>query len=238
MARWSEADLQEYFTKWAEPTNRARQIAAPLWLREVNSFEPQRFCRSVQGYGFQPDLLAKGPDQDWVFELKHASKYEPLALAEALHHAWLLSEGLTANRQERKTIPVLVTQYNVWLRAALGYLIKNGFNAEAIRYLEVSVIKAGSDDLLWFDEPLAEWELVDGPPPFLPPLPPLPRDVGTPPNWYRVCGSSTWFASQTRSDSRPLIWREPYLMLSVEPLSGRRLLWFGAPASHGEYWSS
>ena len=117
--------------------------------------------KSGISYGFHPDLLGSTRGEDLVFEFKCAAKFEPQALGEVLHHAWMSSHSSDLSGATPRAVgwtPLLVTQYNAWLRAAFAFLVEQGLTKTAIKHIEFTTLTSNqsSEILLWFDEPHAE----------------------------------------------------------------------------------
>jgi hypothetical protein len=231
-----EADIQTYFEKWREGVPGWRAAGAPGWLAEMVPGDANKLIKSGIGYGFKPDLLGTSRGEEIVFEFKCAAKYEPLALGEVLHHAWMLSHGAelggAAQRGVSRT-PAIVTQYNSWLRAAFAFLIEQGLTRTAFKHVEFTTLTAnqGAEILLWFDEPHAEWKQCN-----IPPVLPDGLCVEQA-DWYRVEDTETWIAvrKQTKIARRPPLWTSHYLMLTAISDSGEFLTWDGLPEETGRY---
>ncbi len=229
----SEADIQAYFEKWNTMVPQWRQAGAPGWLAEMVPVPSRDLIRTGPGYGFFPDLLASSRGEELVLELKCACKYEPLALGEVLHHAWMLSNtadvGGAAPSGARRT-PVMVTQYSNWLRAAFAFLVEHGLSRSVVKHIEFTALKVGSDTLLWFDEPHANWTRCKAPS--------LPEGLSVDgADWYRVEDTATWIAvkKQKKLAHRPPLWTDQYLMLTLVPHGEEILTWDGSPGEAGRY---
>src|SRR5689334_12874277 len=104
-----EQKLQRVFDQWGSKQTECTLAGVPRWLTALGVPE-RRTGFDREGYSFRPDVL-------WaqhVAELKSAEKFEPVALAEALHHAQCLSM-----ERDVPVTPILITSYNGWLRRAL-----------------------------------------------------------------------------------------------------------------------
>jgi hypothetical protein len=152
-----EGDLQEVFDDWPASRNGWRIVGAPNWLLKCKGpNRRKRFTAKNATYQFRPDVLWYDPDC-YVVELKRGAKYQPLALAEVLHHAWHLNDpGVWGSEFSKPPIPVIVATDTDWLRSALSYLFKHGLSHIALRYLEVAFYKTDSGGYLWFEEPFTE----------------------------------------------------------------------------------
>lgn len=204
-----ERTLQTVFDKWGRAARGCALAGVPAWLESLGVPKPRsRFDEA--GYRFEPDVHWDGH----VAELKCAAKFEPQALAEALHHAQCLSI-----REGRPYTPILITSYNTWLRRALEFLLTRGISPEHIRSLEVShyEVPATHEHIMWFDAPFAAWK-PDKPPSWVP--------THESAHWYYVPETRTWQAVDAPSTKRPLIARG--LGAAVVPLDG--------PGSRFVYW--
>ncbi len=140
---------------------RSRQCAGlPDWMRGL-LLRKQVKHRDRWGAEFVADAVASSGRENFVFELKYGAKYEPVALAEVLHHAAALDRVSPELKQWTvkpavPVIPVIVAQWNAWIRGALDWLL-HARTATRLRLLEVIALRdpRESDTLLWFDEPLA-----------------------------------------------------------------------------------
>ena len=137
-----------------------------------------------------------------MIELKRGDKYESNALAEVLHHAWKLQTGGGATAGTAKyPLPVMVTSYHSWLRAALSYLFDHGLQRNALRFLEATYLSGPNGRYLWLMEPLADWiptlEVPDV----------VPRSwIENGVKWYRVQGSAAWIGTDKETlDKMPLL---------------------------------
>lgn len=231
-----EADIQGHFNTWQQPAQRRRRAGAPDWLEDLQDIVPQKHFSTKLGYGFYPDVLATSRNQQLVLELKCARKYEPLALAEALHHAWMLSHTIKEGGVEHGRgpwIPVLVTQYSTWLRAAVAQLRAGKLEHESLRYIELTTLWAGDaarDPLIWFDDPFTGW---DGEHPVPPPA--LPVGLVAEGNWYHVKDTKTWICVKDPMKTRVAVWTVPYLMLTQGPGPEEILTWDGGVGGFNRY---
>src|SRR5579864_770459 len=115
-----EAELQDVFDQWQTARHGYRILGAPNWLLKCKGPNRQKAftAKSYATYSFTPDVLWGDPDF-YVVELKRGAKYEPLALAEILHHAWQLSDpSVRGSEFSKPPIPVIVATDTDWLRAA------------------------------------------------------------------------------------------------------------------------
>lgn len=229
----SEADIQRYVANWNQkPVGTWSHVGAPAWLQALHPRAANDYCDCASlGYSFRPDIVGESNGISYVLELKCAYKYEPIALAEALHHAHVLSCGMAQPPAGLAApfIPVLVTQYNAWLRSALAFLRLKGLQAGSIKYVEfTSLVSSTGEKILWFDEPFAP--LAPCPPPLLP----IGLSTGSK-YWYRVSDADTWIAVDDVLHERPALWTVPYLMLTVDRANARILTWHGGPTGLGRY---
>ena len=212
--------LQDVFDGW--DASRPATAGAPKWLREMTCPQTPKKQRRFKAYGYEyiPDVLWSDGKRSWVVELKCSYKYEPLAMAEVLHHAHMLA---THELPKTEVVPVVVSSYSPWLRGAAAWLGKAG--TVGLQTLEVDVLEDG--DLLWFDAPLAPWRRA------LPP-PRVPKAYsGGRFEWFRVAETGTWIGAQSRHRTRPLVISEPYVMVAPVHLKGDRseqyVMWQGQP---------
>lgn len=228
----SESDIQGYMERWHQSVTGWSRVGAPDWLEAMNPMASNHHCATSLGYSFRPDLLATSRNEHLVLEFKCGYKYEPLALAEVLHHAKLLSSNLVPGNPisgATSVVPVLVTQYNSWLRGALAFLRDRGLTESAIKYVEFTTLDADGENVLWFDEPFAGWDVCQN-------EPPVPdRLKAATKVWRKVSGASTWIGIDAAGYERPALWSIPYVMLSADPRRERLLTWHGSPTGMGRY---
>lgn len=145
-AALSESDLQSHFDRWAHGV--PRRAGTPRWIEELRGWTRQPVFTDASAAAFRPDTLAHDGVQTFVFELKYARKGEPLALAEVLHHA----HALAAHRPSFSSLgddwptagdirPVIISQFNAWIRDSRRYLISNGFREDRLVVLEVAGLR-------------------------------------------------------------------------------------------------
>lgn len=222
-----ERELQGLFESW--PTRDASLLfGVPDWLNaiDVAPLPMQERRRRSFGYSFTPDIEFIAGQLRYVFELKHGDKYEPQALAEVLHHAaW--SKRYEAHLAS-KVVPVIVSQYNAWLRLAIDEYLRG-----VVRYVEADVLEGLEGAAVFaFDVPLAPWT-VQLPPPWLTALDPRAGKL----HWHHVAETDSWFGLAQELTMRPTIIEEPYVWIvggSERPV----LLWEGWSAKRGESWRS
>jgi hypothetical protein len=161
LAASHESDLQVVFDAWPEHVagKKAGLLLAgvPRMLERLP--RPSRPCTPAFGYSFTPDALFSDGEHQLVVELKRAA-YEPLPLAEALHHAEFLSAYAST---PRPTTPVIVSSYNCWLRLALANLRRNSYREGALGYFEVDWLREPGTRrrILWFDAPIDPFAPAD-----------------------------------------------------------------------------
>lgn len=231
--RRSESLVQSIFDSWPK---RTKTIAgAPTWLRKCRESN-KRESFDAFGYSFTPDVLWNGERERYLLELKCANKYEPLALAEALHHAQIL-EALYSEA-DQLVVPVLVTMYSPWLRAAVARLRSS---AVVVHSLEMDILEddVQGDTAFWFDDPHADWTPSE--------VPEVLRASHLRHwNWHYVDATSTWIAIKGKLERRPVFFEEPYVMVArafgpADRELDEYYLWQGTPprrhsGSSPEHW--
>jgi hypothetical protein len=222
-----ERDLQELFESWPA-RDASRMFGVPDWLNAIGvpPLEKKERQRRSFGYDFTPDIEFIVGRLRYVLELKHGDKFEPLALAEVLHHAaW--SKRYEAH-QASHVVPVIVSQYNSWLRLAIDEYLRG-----VLRYIEaVALAGPGDTTIFAFDTPLAPWT-VEQPPTWLAALDPRAGKL----YWHHVAETDSWFGLQQKLTMRPTAIEDPYVWImgaSDRPV----LLWEGWAAKRGEVWRS
>jgi hypothetical protein len=174
----------------------------PDWMRRVRKRNPQnRTCTGLHGHRFTPDVVWEDNDLRYVVELKRAPKYEPLSLTEVFHYVGALEqlrrEGLLEKNAApvfhawKPLIPVILMQENYSMRAALPLIFAGPSHRWPLKYLEFDVLQSKSDStkVLCFDDPFAEWGLVDDHSKAA-----LPEEYReTPLHWYFVRDTDTYF---------------------------------------------
>ncbi|CAM3214622.1 hypothetical protein G4177_26835 [Corallococcus sp. ZKHCc1 1396] len=201
-----EKVLQDIFNRWGE--RKAPVAGAPDWLWELPT--PTRPFTNAFGYSFTPDAYWGQIQPRMVAELKYGTNFEPIAVAEALHHAHLLRliEGGEPIR------PILVTQLNYWIRATIAEL----GNTE-LRHIEADLLTIDSQTLLWLSAPHA----IMSAPALLPEESPLARNW-TSLHWFNVEGESGWsWVAHDGGSKTPFI-QGPTAMLS-KFRNGARYRW-------------
>jgi hypothetical protein len=224
----NEAAIQRAFNSWGAGAA-GFAVAAPTWLLKLGRPDlPYRTGRqpthTVFGLSYKPDVVwstGKGKDAV-VAELKFASKYEPLAVAEALHNGYMLTRAL-----RRPVQPVIIGQYNCWTRAAVDAVNSDG--RCLVRHFEIERLKIRGvrEHLLWLTDPHAVAVLDDQMPV------PLHKLEGFSEwNWRPVHGAATWVGTPDAPPSRLLFHDRPFAILSSVQLSRskvRYVFWRGSP---------
>lgn len=151
-----EAQLQAVFDAWSSrEADGWTVVGAPSWLEAVSESNDRSQWRTAMGYAFTPDVLWR--DAGLLVELKFAPKYEPLGLAEVMHHAHVLGSGelLEGSVGPLAVRPVLVTQQNGWNRATIAWMRAAGMQPQSLSYLEVAFLTVDGRSVILLDEPFA-----------------------------------------------------------------------------------
>lgn len=219
--------LQPLFDNWCARREVVLIAGAPRWLLDLASDNAQRPDRqfAAYGYSFEADVLLRLKDEVRLVELKNAWKYEPLALAEVLHHAHLI------RLHEGPALPIKPTifgRYNAWTRAAVKELQDNGLRTDHLEYLEFDHLRDETGEYLWVDSPLSPWKVLAGPPAELSSHPELTAGWA---HWFFIEHTNTWVG--TREDlgpQRPLFMPTRFTMIAaLSRTSGEYLVWRGQP---------
>jgi len=220
-------------------------VGCPKWLAASRPSSLRKTLTAEAGHQYRPDVVWEAADRSFVIELKSAAKYEPLALPEVLHHARSIARASGAHgaNDVRPVVPVMVTQYNAWLREALEFLFDNGLRSEALHYLEFELLNTSADRggteqrILWLDEPFAPWVQVDPPAESQVPRRALGGMFSEPTSrWYRIDATDTWVVTEPEHgvDVRPSFVEGRYGM--VAPAGPRSLVcWTGSRFDAGVY---
>ncbi|HET8937135.1 MAG TPA: hypothetical protein VFN67_27025 [Polyangiales bacterium] len=155
-----ERELQHHFENWREGEH--LRAGCPEWL---SSMEVRPVHFKDGGRNFRPDIGSSSKGKRLVIELKHGRKFEPLALAEVLHHAECLDykklwpsdnvHGRTKRGSSSPVIPVIVCQHSKWIRESLKWLVRNGLPPDAIRHVEIVLLRSPNSAepaFIWFDD--------------------------------------------------------------------------------------
>ncbi|MBC7977432.1 MAG: hypothetical protein H7138_20855 [Myxococcales bacterium] len=240
MKRVLECEIQNLFDAWDKRPD-GRLFGVPDWLNEIRvaPIPPgeDRTRRSF-GYAFTPDVEFIVGSHRYVIELKQGAKYEPLALAEVLHHAAWLKRYDSKNASQ--VVPVIVSQYNSWLRLAIEEYLR-----AVVRYVETIVLEtteignlrnAAFDKALLFafDVPLAPWAFHSEPPSWLAALDPRAAHL----RWHHVAENDSWFGLEQEMPTRPTFLEGRYVWVVRGGGPDRSvLLWEGYAAKRGEKWT-
>lgn len=219
--------LQPLFDDWKNRAARGIAVAgAPDWLLDIQVQNAKDRSFEAYGYSFEIDVLWRLENERRVLELKNAAKYEPLALAEVLHHAYLLRECEPDEREIKSTI---IARYHPWMRAALKELQRAGLAREQPEYLEFDHLWDGSQQVLWIDSPLSTWVARSLPADF-------PEEVRAGfSHWYWVEHTNSWVGTDTELPAdRPPFMTAPFTMVAhVEGRADDLLVWRGSPPARG-----
>lgn len=227
-----ERDLQAVFDSWADARNLRNGVSIgglPRWLETLGAPD-ERTSFDSYGYSFAPDVLWL--DAGYVIELKCADKFEPMALAEVLHHAEMLTRST-----EHRMRPVIISSGNGWLRAALAFLHERcGVQPGSILYYEADHLRAPDGRrLIWLDAPFAAWRALPDRPSAIPPH----SDDSTDAFWYEVEETRSFIALSTPTTKRPAFLEGVTTMITeVSGSPGRFLRWRGRQAILGESYSA
>lgn len=231
----SESHLQAIFDQWNDATCGTQIAGAPKWLLDCRGPNQRRSfqAESYSRYRFTPDVFWDNPTLV-VLELKHGAKYQPLALAEVLHHAWKLGDPkVLGGKSEGHPLPVIVSSSNDtgWLRAALCYLFTHGLRKDALKYLESTFYeRPDGGEYLWIEEPFADW-LPDT---TLPKSVPL-KWQGHKPHCYRIAGCESWVLTvKEKIPMRPEI-PDEFILISSTSRPGEQLAYLHTGRDSGTY---
>jgi hypothetical protein len=239
---YRENYIQRIFNNWA--SDKPIMAGAPPWLFLMKSKNERAKSRVPGGWPFTPDVVWHDGKLTYIVELKFGKKYEPLALAQVCYEAWAheksgdkrLSKVARASARIR---PVVVAQYNPWLRGACAYLLASGLRPDAIGYLELDLLFGSeSTPILWFDAPLAPLEKRNL---SLPPEIVGSIVIGGGARLVKVADVDTWIATTelVEGGSRPVLWTKKYAMLSRIQTQQQNqqgwVLWRGQPGEAGRF---
>ena len=228
-----ESQLQDLFDAWPRRAALGWTVAgAPRWLRGMAAPRSRPRFKSSLGYTFIPDIVFEPADATYLVELKLASKYEPIALAEVLHHAWMFEHDpdvRAALGRDVPVVPVIVSQQSFWLRAALAKLFENGLAPRAVRFLEFDTFGHEGKKILWLGDPFAAWvEAVEVPNQLL--------EKFKAQAWFYVPDEDTWLGMDQSHDRRPAMPNERHVVASRVEGAGF-VAWEGSYAdSEWHYW--
>ncbi len=180
-----EKDVQDIFDAWGSDKMPAVIAGAPDWLWELGRPAEKRGYIGY-GYAFKPDVLWQSQRTVHVAEIKYGTKFEPIALAEAVHHAYMFRE-IKEFTDVTHVTPIVISQYNGWIRAAVAEL-----KHQSLRHVEIDLLyaKALGGELLWVTDPHAALTECKA-----------PKDVPLgvkwkARKWWRVTGEETWFVQE------------------------------------------
>jgi hypothetical protein len=212
LALMTEPEVQaEFFDRALPPTHLI--AGEPDWMRAARRPNPRdRTSIGLHGHRFTPDIVWEDAQARYLVELKRSVKYEPMSLTEVLHHVGALEqlrrEGRLENAAElfhawKPLVPVILMQENYYMRTALPLIFPGPSHRWPLKYLELDVLqsKDGQTKVLCFDDPFAEWGLLDERGRSA--LPDLYRTSA--PYWYFVRDTDTYFGLE-----RPQPLRLPY----------------------------
>lgn len=155
--RASSGTLDQFFRHWE--AMEGRRTGVPAWLRGAEIVATKKAHTDRWAVPFLPDALGRtGNGSTFVVELKYGSKFEPLALAEALHHAFELRNHAAsfpgAIHRASPPTAVIISQWNAWLRSSVDALRTLGVSTAALRYIEVVALNVPGfrAPVLWFEE--------------------------------------------------------------------------------------
>ncbi|WP_147444645.1 hypothetical protein [Corallococcus sp. CA053C] len=214
-----EEVLQRIFDTWA---SRGTAVAgAPEWLWALPN--PERPLSKGFGYAFTPDAYWAQAQPRIVGELKYGAKFEPVAIAEAVHHAHLLRRI----HGGEPIVSVVITQPNYWIRAAIAEL-----DSQKILHVEADLLTLDKQTFLWLSCPHSAL----GTPSSMPGGLPLGHDW-TSLRWSAVQGEPTWIAHD-ETHKPPFLQGTAVMVSRVR--NDRRyewVLWTGKLPELGTTWS-
>jgi len=216
-----ESVLQGIFDQWA--ARRTPVAGVPEWLWALPNPERRTGTKTCSlGYEFTPDAYWPKSQPRIVAEIKYGDKYEPLAIAEAAHHAHLLRQ-IDRGAPIR---PVVISQPNYWIRAAVAELANR-----RLSHIEADLLTLDDQTLLWLSCPHGKL----GAPSSMPRHVPL-EQAWTSLRWSAVKDELTWIAHDGKH--KPPFLQGPAAMLS-QFRNGNRykwVLWTGQLPTLGRAW--
>ena len=214
----TEKELQQVFDEWDGNKGGLCIAGAPKWLLDCGKPEERRSYGQSRGrveWAFWPDVLWKRPEY-LVVELKRSPqcKYEELALAEVLHHAWRMGDPNVAGWiPPMHPRPVIVASRSPWLRSALTYLFHYGLKRDRLKYLEATYLTdPNGDKYIWLEEPFAGRLLSKIP------SPPIPKSWSAGCRCYSIENAKSWALfdkSKIPDDAAPLVPEEFIFVSSI-----------------------
>jgi hypothetical protein len=224
----TEKQLQEVFNKW--PRHGWAVAGAPRWLATADSPRDSEQFEPELGEAFRPDVIFQTDARDYVVELKHASKGEPLALAQTLYYVHMLKTDPAVRRAYGRNAPisgVMITQQSFWLRAALAELT-DGRRTPSVQLLEFDTFTHAGRKIIWFCDPFADWAAATNVPSEL-------ADKFREKFWYFVESEETWIGMPAPCKRRQHLFTERHVVASRSRTSQREL---GLIAWEGSYTDS
>lgn len=237
-----ERHIQDLFDQLrSRACTTTRIAAAPRWMIEGH-FQDCRRVNTHLGYSFTPDARVQHNRVDYLIELKLGSKYEPIALAEALHHAFMFTRADLVEKRpkgvHKDTRAVVVTQYSPWLRAALQKLYSAGLRRDQVTLLEHSWYQGGS--VVWFDAPLASARKCVEPTTITRAIKKEdPKILEGLTRWWKIDETSSYIASSDQFDAKGRAFsRDDHAVVSrygtgERSVPGGWVCWRGAAQSRG-----
>lgn len=220
-----EKELQRVFKAWGASAPPAQLAGVPDWLWDLGK-PTTKHKHGAFGYTFEPDVhwARSGKRQSVVAELKYGTKYEPIAVAEALHHAHLLAR----HDKGRRPVPVVVSQFNGWIRAAVHEVAASGLRHVEVDFLEYEGTEKA---ICWISDPHAKTEEKRSPPEV--PLEAAWREL----SWWKVDGEYSWIVSATRP-TRPFHEGPMAIVSAMRGAPDRYVLWTGRLPKLHDHWNA
>lgn len=210
-----EEHLQAIFDAW--PASSTLLAGVPNWLMKLGAPQLPRRAIAAFGYKFTPDVLWRSSAELVVAELKYGTNHEPIAIGEVLHHRSMLRRHHPASF----VVPLIVCQYNGWVRAAVNDI------GAGLRHVEVDLLEHDGAHLAWLSNPHAEVQLCTPPPEI--PLGPAWRAK----KWWKVHDEPTWLSA--RDTPVPPFVTGPILMVSeLRGRQGEYVFWNGTMPAFGD----
>lgn len=209
-------------------------VGVPSWLAEIRDVvrEARIPLHGADGSAScRVDLLGANGTANFVLEVKHAAKYEPVALAEVLHHSEVLGEHRPADCDSwldaAPITSVLITQWNGWLRAACQYMWKQMKQPERLRLLEAQALALPETGLAFWISEVEPDEKTDSAAP-----------VGLPASLITSLGDVQWRSARSGAGGvraeRPGSERAVHIVPGISPETW--LVWAGGTYEVGKYW--
>lgn len=192
-----EAELQRLIDGWPSRPHPWVLAGAPHWFRQLPKPDHRRRFDSALGYDFEPDAIFDTPETLFVAELKLSpqGKYEALAVAEVLHHTWMLrNRGIV----KKPVVPIILAPANSWIIASVAMMHTLGVPRDSIKVLSFDAFDDGKKKILWVADSFAAWG------------PTRDEDVPSPlreefaySHWYRIADEDSWFGVNASQPERP-----------------------------------